>query len=723
MIASHLDKLKIGNTLPFFNLSYNKKTVVLITSSIIFSNSVLASEDSEDSDIERIVVVEHKQPYRGNVPMKEQPQAVTILSDELLDSLGVVNFQSAIALAGSTAKQNNFGGLWESFAIRGFAGDENLPSAYLINGFSAGRGYSGVRDTSNIEAIEIVKGPGSALYGRSEPGGTVNIITKKPQFSQEGYLSYTIGGEAFNRLELDYTNGVSEQVAFRINGAYEDAESHRDTVETKKLALTPSIYAEFSANTSVLYELELLDQEIPFDRGIPVINGVELPASRFLGEPNDGPMKVKATGHQLTLNHQLNENWRISTGFGYRDSSLEGYSSDTELSPGRQLLYTDGETLNRQRRHRDYDAKDASARFELSGSIKTGEIEHNLLIGADTYDYELHTVQQRFRVGWGSGDTTYAINVFNPVYGQAQPDVSPLTDRLEEQQAWGLYIQDQIDLSDKLKISTGVRFDSFEQDITNNFTGTTSSVSKDEVNPRLGITYNLLEEVMFYTSYSEGFRPNSGADFDGNNFEPEKSESIEAGIKWVSADNNMSASIALFNTEKSNILTSDLVNPGFTAALGKAESTGLELDFALNLTKYTNLSGNYSYVDARTASDLVNLDWGVNIDKGSQLINIPEHAFNLFVTHMLEIGGSEAELGLHIQHIGERLGETINPDYQLDAYTLFNLFGSLQMTENLALHVSLENLTDEDYIANSYSELWSMPGRPTHYKARIKYSF
>ena len=106
------------------------------------------------------------------------PQNIDVVSAELLDDLGVNDFQSAIDFASGIARQNSFGGMWDSFAIRGFAGDENLPGGYLVNGFSAGRGYSGRRETSNIQSIEIIKGPGSALFGRSEPGGTINIITK-----------------------------------------------------------------------------------------------------------------------------------------------------------------------------------------------------------------------------------------------------------------------------------------------------------------------------------------------------------------------------------------------------------------------------------------------------------------------------------------------------------------------------------------------------------------
>lgn len=682
-----------------------------------------AYSQEQTEKVEKIEIIEHRLPFRGNVAIETLPQAVTILSDEMFDDWGITSFQSAMDTVTSSSRQNNFGGLWESFAIRGFAGDENLPSAYLINGFSAGRGYSGLRDLSNIAAIEVVKGPGSALYGRSEPGGTVNIITKKPLFERQGYLQLTGGRYNFKRLEGDYTNALSDDIALRINGAFEQSDSYRDTIETQKQALTPSIVWRISEDTTLTYELEFNRQEIPFDRGIPVLAGLDLPSSRFLGEPGDGPMEVEANGHQVSMAHQINEDWSMLVGLGLRDSSLEGFSSDTELSPGRQLLYTDGQTLNRQRRYRDYDAEDASARMEFSGEFNSAGMNHNLLFGADFYDYELHTKQQRYRVGWGSGDTSYSINVFDPIYGQALPQVAPTSDIIEQQEAWGLYFQDLIELSNNLNVLVGLRYDRFEQALNNIMNETNTEYSESALNPRFGIVYEVSPGIKTYASYSEGFRPNTGADHQGNTFEPEKSQSLETGIKWQLMDNALSGNVALFKAEKSNILTSDPVNSGFSAALGEAQSSGLEFEISYMLTDSTTLSGSYTYVDAHTVNDMVNLDWGVDIPAGSQLINIPKHNYHLALYQHTEISGKSVDFGINVHHVGQRLGETINPDYKLPSYTLTNVFAQVELNPSLKLNLSIENLFDETYYLNSYSELWTMPGSPVNYKATIKYSF
>ncbi len=703
-----------------FNKSFLSLCLLSTFSSFGFAEQ---AEQAEQTDIEKIEVINHHQAYRGNVAAKDLPQATSVISSQQLSDIGIVSFQTALSLESSIARQNNFGGLWESFAVRGFAGDENLPSSYLINGFSAGRGFSGVRDISNIESIEVLKGPGSALYGRGEPGGTINIITKKPQFQSEGYLKLYGAKHQYQRYEGDYTTGVTDEIAVRINGAYEESESFRNTVESEKLALSPSVYFQINDETRLTYELEYVKQEIPFDRGIPVLPGVKLSPETFLGEPNDGPMEVDAIGHQLTLNHDINEDWFFTLGAGYRDSSLEGFSTETELSPGRQLLYVDGETISRQRRYRDYDAKDLSFRAELSGVFNAMGFSNNMLLGMDSYDYELHSQQERWRVGWGSGDTTYSINAENPVYGQTPPALSPTTDNIEEQHAWGVYVQDLVNVTEKFDVLIGLRYDKFEQDITNNFSSNVASQSKSEFSPRIGLSYKLTDDVALYSNYAEGFRPNSGADANGSNFAPEKSKSMEAGLKWSANNDKLFGTIAVFRTEKSNILTADPVNSGFSTALGKAESTGIELDVIAMLSEDTEFVLSYAYVDAHTVNDMVNPDWGVEIPAGSQLINVPEQTVNVTLQHYTEIAGKELQIGAHIQHVSDRLGETTDPSYELPSYTITNLFSSLTLSEHLTIQASIENLFDEAYFANSYSALWTMPGQPMRYQASLTYQF
>ncbi|MCW8128044.1 TonB-dependent siderophore receptor [Microbulbifer halophilus] len=460
------------------------------------------AREPQAEHLEEVTVVAQKQPYRGDVPLESLPQAVQTLSGDLLSGQGITELQSALDLAGSVARQNDLGGLQTTFAIRGFAGDESMPGGYLVNGFSAGRGFSGRRDVSNIERIEVMKGPGSALYGRSEPGGTINLVTKKPQFETEGYLQASAGSYNRHRLEGDYTSALTDDAAFRVNGAFEDADDYRNT-RPRQYALIPSLLFNLSDSTSLSYELELAKQQSLFDRGIVAVDGDPdvLPATRFLGDPENGRSEIRATGHQLVVQHDLDSGWMLLAGLGYRASSLESYSADAELSDGRQLLLTDGSTLSRQRRSRDYTAEDLSGRLELTGTVDTGPLSHHLLLGIDAYEFELDFTLGRWRVDYGSMDPTYSIDIFNPAYDGVRPEPPPQIDQLQVQRTRGVYVQDQIDLTEQWKMLLGVRFDNFDQSIDDRLSGVRSKMSQTATSPRAGLVYEATSELSLYTSF------------------------------------------------------------------------------------------------------------------------------------------------------------------------------------------------------------------------------
>lgn len=691
----------------------------------LVSTPLAFAQEAADSALDTVVVTAQKQPYRGDTPLKELPQSVQVLSGDLLGEVGVTDFENALDFASGVSRQNSFGGLWDSFAIRGFAGDENVPSGYLVNGFNAGRGFSGRRDASNIESIEVLKGPGSALYGRSEPGGTINLVTKKPQFETQGSVELAVSRFDTYRVAGDFTAPIGDAFAFRVNGAYEEGDSFRDTISSEKYALTPSFLVRLSDRTSVSYELEVVNQEAPFDRGVVAIGADNVlgpvPNSRFLGEPNDGPMKIEALGHQLVLQHQFTNGWALLAGAGYRDSSFKGFSSDAELAVGRQTLNRDGSTLlSRQRRYRDYSATDLSGRIELTGSFNTGSLVHHVLFGGDVYEFELDQVQNRFRPTLAN---PYGIDVFNPVYGQTPPALAAFTSTLEEQSAYGIYFQDQIDLTEKWKMLAGVRYDDFRQDLTNRINGIKARQEPTATSPRVGLVFEATSMVSLYASYSKGFRPNSGSDVAGVAFEPEDSKAYEVGAK-LETPGGWAGTLAVYKAEKTNILTSDPVNAGFSLAAGEAESKGLELDVTGNLTDTLRAVLSYAYTDAEVTKAVLDVNFSTPLPVGSPLLNIPEHSGNLLLIQDFKIKNSELSVGAGVTYVGERLGETgSDPRFMLPDYTLVKFIASYSPTEQLKFAVDVDNVFDETYYPSSYARLWVGAGAPRVYTFRTVYEF
>lgn len=678
---------------------------------------------------ETIVVTAQRQAYRADIPLKLTPQSVDILEADTLEEVGITRLSDALDLSASMARQNNFGGLWDNFAVRGFAGDENSPSGYLVNGFNAGRGFGGPRDIVGIERIEILKGPSAAVFGRGEPGGSVNLVTKKPKFESEGALGITAGSFQKLRVDGDWTGPLGEVTAVRLNGFWEQSDSFRETLETKRLGIFPSVLWRITASTSLTYEGEITRQELPFDRGVVSLNNRlnVVPSSRFLGEPGDGPLQADATGHQVQLQHDLNEDWSLLVGAGYRATDLEGFSTEAELATARQRLFVDGQSVSRQRRFRDYEAEHIVYRAEISGRFETGAVEHRLLAGFDHDQFSNDQVLLRFRppslAGNPSTSAGNVISLFNPVYGRFPlPTPGPLTNRVDEQQAWGFYIQDQIKLGDRLHIRLGGRYDDFSADSQNRDNNSSTSCSDTKFSPQAGIVFEANEAFTFYGSYGQGFRANSGTDFAGRAFAPEESESVEVGSKITLLNGDLEATIAAFSMRKTNIITADPVNAGFSLAIGEAESRGIELDVTAELAGEVDVRVSYAYVDAQVAKDGLDPNFAALIKKGDRLINVPEHTFSALVSKEYRVRDRELEIGGGLLYVGERLGETATT-FELPAYTTLRLFATYDLTDSLELSAQVNNVTDTSFYTNSFSRLWVAPGAPRNVSVVLRYSF
>nr|WP_246624702.1 TonB-dependent siderophore receptor [Oceanobacter mangrovi] len=682
------------------------------------------SGNSDNQPLEEVVAT-YTPSYRGDVPEQQRPQASENLGREAIVDAGLNDFQSVLDMSATVSRQNNMGGMFDSFAMRGFPGNENMPSGYLLNGFSGGRGYSGRRDVSNIESVEVMKGPGSALFGRSEPGGTVNITTLKPQYFTEGHIKAETGSYNHKRVEADITGALADNVAGRINGAWQDSDSFRDHVYLKKQTLSPSIWVDLSDSTSLLYELEYVKQQQPLDRGIVVLDNDfdTVSEDRFLGEPADGPITTRAWGHQLSLQHAFDNGWNLNAGLNQRYSSLEGYSTEVDPASSRQPSVTDSASgtdteVARQRRYRDYNAMDRSARIEVSGSLDTGGISHHLMVGVDGYRYFLDNTMLRYR------GTDYNLDMQNPVYGSQAPAMSVNTDTSEFHSAYGLYLQDQLDVTDSLHVLLGMRYDNYYQRVDNHKTAVSDGGKGHRFSPRLGITYDIQPDWMVYYSYSTGFMPLTGLDsITGEMFDPEISFSREIGSKFVVA--GWTGTLAIFDAYKSNILTANTASDAASGStqLGQIRSTGVELDLEGYVTESLSARMSYAWLDTRTNKAYEDNDWWTTIEKGSPIINVPENTLSLSVRQELVIGGRDANIGASYLYVDDRLGDTVDQSYRLPSYWLINLNAGMDIANGFSGKLVVSNVFDKSYVSNSYNQWWTQPGEPRTVKASVTYAF
>ncbi|MEA9732096.1 TonB-dependent siderophore receptor [Xanthomonas campestris] len=654
-------------------------------------------------------------PYRAltvtgatktEAPLRDLPISARVLDHSLLEDAGVTDLAGALDMASGITKANNLGGLWDSYSIRGFTGDPNFSSDYMVNGFNASRGYNGLRDGANTQSVEVIKGPASALYGRGEPGGAVNIVTKKPLFDAQHSVDLSAGRFDSYRAALDSTGPLSETVAYRVNLMHKDQHSFRDTVDSDATLLAPSLLWMPTPDTTVSYELELLRIHTPFDRGVTAIDGDanRLPASRFLGEPGDGDIDLHSTGHQVFAVHGLNQTWSLQGGATYRDSGMRGFSTEP------WTLQADDRTLRRERRYRDYQGRDIAARAELLGTLGSGKVTHHVLFGIDGNRFNDSRYQLRAR----SAATPYSIDVLAPRYGVAQPGrLAPITDTDERQQVWGVYAQDQIDLGARWKALLGVRYDHYQQDIANRLRATTQQASDGVISPRAGLTVHLDDTLSLYASAAAGFRPNSGVGANGQSFAPEKSRSLETGLKYVQSGEGLEATLAVFRIDKENVLSLDPADTSFSLPVGQMRSEGAELDLLGRLTPHLAASVGLAYTDSQvTRSSAAAV--GTGLAEGRRFPNVPRVSGNAFVNYAQPLSGTRsAAVGVGVSRTGERLGSVdSNTGFVLPAYTVWRLVGHYDLSERLRLYAKVENLTDRRYAAFSYSEQWVYPGAP-----------
>jgi len=639
--------------------------------------------------------------------LRELPQAVRIMSRQSLDDLGAVRMDDALDYVGGVSRQNSFGGLWDNVAIRGLAGDINNGMALLHNGFSANRGFNAARDSANIERLEFLKGAAASLYGASEPGGTINVVSKSPVWRRALSAEMYAGSGDFQRAAFDATGPLGEAAAYRLNAAAERRGGLRDHVRSRRALLAPAFAWKLSPSTRFDYKGEFLRNRAPLDRGVVAVDGnlAAIARERFLGEPADGDIKIANDSHQLVLEHALSDAWSARFGLAYKQGSWDGFS--TEPQPA---LQADGRTLRRQRRYRDFQSDDLTTQTELTGRFHTGRVSHHMLAGIETVRFNQDLRMLRVNP---SAAAPYAIDVLAPVYGQAQPVPLPNTDTHEEQRNASLYLQDAMSFGN-WRVLAGVRRDHHDQTLRNNRTALSTTQRPSASAPRMAVSYLVDTQWTLFANAGKSFRPNNGVDALASPFAPERGEAMEIGAKWENEAHSLGATFALYQIVKRNVLTSDPGNSGFSIAAGKVRSRGMDLDLSGQLNRAWRINASLSYIDATVMRD--NL-----LAVGDRLLNVPRvNASTLLVYEGVLDDGRKFGIGGGITGTGQRLGEVRTqaqaaggaPAFMLPGYAIGKLVAYWQVSPRTRLSLDVDNVLDKTYYTNSFQRTWVSPGTP-----------
>ncbi|WP_434802625.1 TonB-dependent siderophore receptor [Paracidovorax valerianellae] len=641
---------------------------------------------------------------KTDLPLRELPQSVRVVTRQAIDDLGATRLDDVLDYVGGVSRQNNFGGLWDNIAIRGLPGNENTGMATLMNGFSSNRGFNAPRDLAGVERIEFLKGPAAALYGSSEPGGTLNIVSKRPLWKAANSVEGSVGSQGLKRGAFDSTGPIGENFAYRLNVAAEDRNSFRDHVSSERRVVAPAFTWKLGRDTVLEYAGEFLRHATPLDRGVVAVNNQlgTIPRSRFLGEPGDGDVTLENQTHQFILSHEWTPQWRSRLGLSYRETSVQGFSTEASALQANGLL-------SRQRRFRDFASDDIALEAEIQGTVETGSIAHELLFGMESFKFHMDTLMLRANP---TAAAPYAIDIQAPTYGQTRPTPLPNTDTLERQRNTAFYFQDAIKLAPQWRLVGGVRVDQYKQSLENRRNGSTVHQDPSATSPRIGLSWLPSAQWTVYANAGRSFRPNVGSDSAAQAFDPETGRSLEVGAKWESADQRMGATAALFDIRKRNVLTSDPLNSGYSVAAGEVQSRGLELDFAGQVTARWRVNASLVLNDVEITRDNT-------LEVGGRLLNVPKvNGSVLAVYENAFDNGQRYGIGGGVTHVGRRLGQARtqaeadagSAAFDLPSYRTAKLVAYWRVTPAVRLTLDVDNVFDTTYYSSSYSRLWVAPG-------------
>jgi catecholate siderophore receptor len=563
------------------------------------------------------------------------------------------------------------------------------------------------RPLYNLEQVEVLKGPNALLFGRGGTGGVLNRVTKKgvlgEDFTDVGIAADTFGGLS---LQIDRNMDTGPDSAVRVNAYYESLENHRDFFDGDQLGVNPTAKIRFSDATTLDLYYEYIDHERFIDRGIPTgTNGLPIKALKdtVFGDPQLNTTELEAHVLKAMFQHRFSDALKanLSVFYGDYDKLYQNFYAakyDQAATPNQVTL--DGYVDTTQREN-----------LQLSGNIvselQLGDAVHTLLAGFEVMDTSSN--QDRFNTHFDtsmSDKESFSLTAGTPlalsggvgVNAAGLPTRNDFTSKLNDDthvdiDVVSLFLQDEVQLTEKFIAVIGARYDEFDITVNNIKAGEVRSRKDDEVSPRAGLIYKPQDNVSIYVSYSESFLPRSGEQFaningDNDKLDPNTFESLELGLKW-NLNDRLSLSAALFETDKS----SPEVDDSDASKLVVVESAidGFEIQLQGQLSDSWSLTASYGYLD------------GEQIDQtgatGLRPRELPENTFSVWSTYQVT---PQLGLGLGASYQDDSFINNSN-SARLPSYTRVDAAVYYDVSDDLVVQFNIDNIADEVYYPNAHS--------------------
>ncbi len=596
-------------------------TVGLLLSAICFTAQMKKTETDtiriqtiEDVNLHKTGNPNKAKPLstKSNLTVMETPQPIAIVTQEIIEQQQARQLNDVIKNVNGIYITSSRGGSQDSFGGRGFTfGNDNI----FKNG---SRVSSGVfPEVTGLERVEVLKGANAMLYGNVGPGGIVNLITKKPKFEFGGTLGFSAGSWNSYKPTVDIYSPLSKNVAVRVNGAYEYAESFRDLVKSKKNYLNPSFLFNLSENTQLIVEGDYLYHTFTPDFGIGSVvddaTGIsrlatEISRNQFLGTDWQYQTTQQATT-DVILNHKFNKNWALNAVASYQNYTKDYFSTErirwiynsqkNNFNPA--WTRPVGKTYNEQ----NY----TSLQINLNGEFKTGNLGHKLLVGTDG-DYS-QADTQNFKLSTTTLDKFFLNDPSTWINEAPMPDSDKTFRRRISTRRFGLYAQDLVELTKSLKVLAGVRYsyltngESSDKIFMPGFTPPAASAKTEDhaFSPKAGIIYNPNDNISVFATYTNSFVPNTGTTVHFEALKPSTVDQYEIGVKKNVFNSAVAVNLTAYQIVNNNTYTTAIVGPDGQANsntnlkeyAGRVRSRGAELDITGNPLSNLSLIGGVSY--------------------------------------------------------------------------------------------------------------------------------
>jgi iron complex outermembrane receptor protein len=650
----------------------------------------------------------------------------------------------------------------QQITLRGFAAQ-----TFFRNGFRLQQG-SASRDMSNVEAIEVLKGPAAILYGLVEPGGMVNVITKQPQATPYYAVNQQFGSYDLFRTTLDATGPLTENkdLLYRVNMSYQNNKSFRDLVFDDNVFINPVLKWIVSPKTQVTAEMEYQHKNFTTDLGfIPILNGqlMNIPRSYNYGEYSPGIQDTVFAG--LNLSHQFNDDWSIkqrlsanlvngfipiSTYPSYQAADPSTFALFKSYFPNMKLDPTAVYGLDYYSQKTNQDTY--SGNIDLTGHFDTLGLNHTLLLGGDYY--RLNTIGRssgnlnNFFAWYGGGNPPSSTNIYNPVHpGNNYPqayDPTVWSGGITNTDQYGVYIQDQIKLPYDVHVMGGIRYQNIHQGSVNqDSTGLTTknmSQSQDAVTPRVGILWQAQNWLSMYANYAESFGANSGYTWPNSQIVPPTSAAqYEGGLKAELFGGRLRGTLAYYDLTKTNIASGDpdpthiCFGARCSVVVGAVHSQGPELDIQGEILPGWNAIATYANTSINiTKTDTQNSAYLGLYSVGNRYWGVPRNTASLFTTY--EISQDELFKGLKFGGgVNIQDGQTsccVSPMFNIPGFATVDLLAAYSLNvgkTKVTAQLNVKNLLDKYYLLgggiDSPTGMFATFGLPRYFMGSIGVQF